>query len=125
LHDTSLRPRNFEFYSWILKGNFYSPRNDAQSTIWWFNIEENFDMCNPKSGKAKFKDVIDMLIHSKVLDFYLSKRMIVVGSDLIGSNGKPFVFDFSLDKFLKCCAKVRSANFSVVPPILKKSGAKK
>ena len=115
LHDT-LRPNDFDFYGWQFKGNYYSPRETTPSAPWRFMVDVDFDMTKPRQGNASFRDIIDMIMHSKYVDCSYSSKAIIVGSDRLDSDKSNYVFEFALDQFLRCCEKISSTQFLSVPP---------
>jgi hypothetical protein len=119
LNDTILKPREFDFYGWSFDGNYYGPRQAAPPTAWWFSIDANFDMTQPRKGTTSFSRIVDMIIHSKYVDCSYKTRSLVVGSDKKDDTGSPFIFEFSLERFLECCAKVSAANYNLMPPPIK------
>src|SRR6266702_7830636 len=54
LNDTILKPREFDFYGWSFEGNYYGPREAAPPTVWWFSVDANFDMTQPRKGTTSF-----------------------------------------------------------------------
>jgi hypothetical protein len=119
LNDTILKPGEFDFYGWSFDGNYYGPRKATPPTPWWFSIDANFEMTKPRPGTVSFSKIVDMIIHSKYIDCSYRTRSLVVGSDKKDQAGSPFIFEFSWEQFLKCCAKVSAANYNLMPPPIK------
>jgi hypothetical protein len=119
LNDTVLKPREFDFYGWSVKGNYYGPREVHPPTAWWFSVDANFDMTQPRPGTAPFSRIVDMIIHSKYLDCSYRTHSLIVGSDRKDQDGLPSIFEFSCDHFLECCAKVSAAEYKHMPPPMK------
>ena len=119
LNDTILKPREFDFYGWSFEGRSYGPREAAPPTAWWFSVDANFDMTRPRPGTTPFSKIVDMIIHSKFVDCSYKTRSLVVGSDKKDQAGSPFIFEFSCEKFLECCARVSDANYNLMPPPIK------
>ena len=116
LNDTRLRPANFKFYQWPFEGNLYAPRGPIPSIPWWFSVDANFEMTKPVRGKQSFKDIIDMIIHSRYVDCSYNTYSIIVGSDRKDRRGSPFIFEFSCKRLLDSCAKVVNTKYSLMPP---------
>jgi hypothetical protein len=124
LHDTSLRPEGFDFYGWNLEGNYYPPRPPLPTAPWWFSVDANFEMTQPRPGTASLSHIVNMIIHSKFLDCSYGTYSIIVGSDREDEAGSPFIFEFSCKHFLECCAKVSAADYNLMPPLRSRHGAR-
>jgi hypothetical protein len=124
LNDTILKPQGFDFYGWELKGNYYSPRGKLPTTPWWFSVDANFEMTEPHPGATSLSRIVNMIIHSKFLDCSYATYSIIVGSDRNDESGSPFIFEFSCERFLECCAKISIVDYNLMPPLRSQHGAK-
>src|SRR6266568_4460502 len=116
LNETALKPQGLDFFGWEFDGNYYAPRGVIPTAPWWFAVDANFEMTQPRRGVAKFSDVVNMIIHSKFLDCSYATQSIIVGSDRTDGTKRPFVFEFSCVRFLEFCAKVSAADYYQMPP---------